>query len=139
MTSVSVAVEETLYIGGGWRPGAGDPVDVIDPATEQVLGTVASASAEQAHEALEAARRAQPAWSRLPSVTRGAHLRAMADVLRANRQHLADLIVSEVGKPTKQALDEMDFAIGFLSYSAEWDRRLEGETLPGDVSGEVIT
>src|SRR6201999_3623760 len=48
------------------------------------------------------------------------------------------LIVTEVGKPTEQALGELAFAEGFLRYNAEWDRRLEGEILPGDVAGETI-
>jgi lactaldehyde dehydrogenase / glycolaldehyde dehydrogenase len=62
----------------------------------------------------------------------------MADVVSRHRDRLAELIVSEVGKPARQAAGELDFAVGFLSYNAEWDRRLEGETLPGDVPGEVI-
>ena len=90
------------------------------------------------HAALAAARAAQRDWARTPSIVRGQYLRAMAGLLRSNKDRLAELIVSEVGKPVRQALDEVDFAIGFLSYSAEWDRRLEGETLPGEVPGEVI-
>jgi lactaldehyde dehydrogenase/glycolaldehyde dehydrogenase len=62
----------------------------------------------------------------------------MADVVSRHRDKLAELIVSEVGKPASQAAGELDFAVGFLSYNAEWDRRLEGETLPADVPGEII-
>ena len=62
----------------------------------------------------------------------------MADLILAHQDRLAALIVAEVGKPARQAADELDFAVGFLSYSAEWDRRLEGEILPGDVPGEII-
>jgi lactaldehyde dehydrogenase/glycolaldehyde dehydrogenase len=62
----------------------------------------------------------------------------MADILAANRDALARLLVSEVGKPLAQAEGEVDFAESYLRYNAEWDRRLEGEILPGDVRGEQI-
>ena len=68
-------------------------------------------------------------------MVRGGYLRAMADVVSRHRDKLAELIVSEVGKPASQAAGELDFAVGFLSYNAEWDRRLEGETLPGRRAG----
>jgi lactaldehyde dehydrogenase/glycolaldehyde dehydrogenase len=138
MTQADVRSTESLYLGGGWRPSAGPPVDVFDPADGQVLASVPSATADEVHAALVAAKTAQRGWARTPSVVRGGYLRAMADVLRRHKNDLADLIVGEVGKPARQAADELDFAIGFLSYSAEWDRRLEGETLPGDVAGELI-
>ena len=138
MTMTDRVVAEPLYIGGAWRRAAGTPLDVIDPTNEQVLATVPSATAAEVHEALTAARGAQAAWARTPSVVRGQYLRAIADLIRANQGRLAELIVSEVGKPAAQAADEVGFAAAFLSYNAEWDRRLEGETLPADVPGELI-
>jgi lactaldehyde dehydrogenase / glycolaldehyde dehydrogenase len=131
-------VTEPLYVGGAWRPAAGAPVEVINPADERVVASVPSATSADVQEALAAARGAQPGWRRTPSVVRGRHLRAMADLIRAHKSRLASLIVSEVGKPAVQAADEVDFAAGFLSYNAEWDRRLEGETLPADGAGELI-
>jgi lactaldehyde dehydrogenase/glycolaldehyde dehydrogenase len=138
MTTAIPEVSEPLYIGGTWRAASGEPLDVIDPADEQVLAKVPSATAAETHEALAVARQAQPGWARTPSVERGRHLRAMADVLRRHKATLAGLISTEMGKPVRQAADELDFAVGFLSYSAEWDRRLEGEILPGEVPGEVV-
>jgi lactaldehyde dehydrogenase/glycolaldehyde dehydrogenase len=71
-------------------------------------------------------------------VERGAHLRAIADLVLAHREQLAALLVSEVGKPASEAAGEIDFTESLLRYNAEWDRRLEGDILPGDVAGEVI-
>ena len=68
-------------------------------------------------------------------IARGAHLRELADLIAVHRDELADTLVSEVGKPTAQALGEVDFAGDLLRYSAEWDRRLEGEILPGEMAG----
>jgi lactaldehyde dehydrogenase/glycolaldehyde dehydrogenase len=128
----------SLYINGSWRAASERPIDVYDPRNEQVIAPVASASASDVHEALSAARRAQHDWSRRPAAERGAFLRAAADLVHAHRDDLARLVSLEVGKPLTQAYGEVDFAEGFLRYNAEWDRRLEGEILPGDTAGETI-
>jgi lactaldehyde dehydrogenase/glycolaldehyde dehydrogenase len=138
MTMTDQALAETLYIGGTWRRAAGEPVDLFDPADGHVLARVPSATAAEVHEALAAAKAAQAGWARTPSIVRGQYLRAIADLIRANKDRLAALIVQEVGKPAAQAAGEVGFAADFISYNAEWDRRLEGETLPGDVPGELI-
>jgi lactaldehyde dehydrogenase/glycolaldehyde dehydrogenase len=129
---------EPLFIGGRWRAASGAPIRVIDPAREDTLADVASAGAAEVHAALESARTAQPAWAHTSTIERGAHLRAIADLVAAHRDALADLLVSEVGKPASQAAGELEFTESLLRYNAEWDRRLEGDILPGDVAGEVI-
>jgi lactaldehyde dehydrogenase/glycolaldehyde dehydrogenase len=136
--AASASIGESLYIGGSWRWPDGDTTEVIDPSDERVLAHIGSASDAQVREALLAASDAQLAWARTATVVRGKYLRSMADLITANKATLTALIVAEVGKPAQQAADEVDFAAGFLSYSAEWDRRLEGEILPGDVPGESI-
>jgi len=131
-------IAEPLYIDGGWRAAGGSPIGVVDPSREEPLAEVPSASADDVHAALAAAQRAQTSWGADSPITRGGHLRRVADVIAEHRDALADLLVSEVGKPTVQAYGEVDFAESLLRYSAEWDRRLEGEILPGEGPGEVI-
>ena len=116
----------------------GERIDVLDPADEHVIASVPSASDADVEQALAAARLAQPGWARTPSVERGAHLRALADLIAAEREPLARLLSQEVGKPLSEADAEVRFAESYLRYNAEWDRRLEGEILPGDVPGETI-
>lgn len=130
--------EGSLYINGEWRPASGEGVAVIDPTSEEPLATPPSATAEDVRLALEAAGTAQRDWAMTPAVARGDHLRAIVELLSAHGDELAGLLVSEVGKPAEQAAAELEFALSLLRYSAEWDRRLEGEVLPGDESGEVI-
>lgn len=113
-------------------------IDVLDPTDGSVLASVASSSPEKVEEALRAARAAQRGWARTTPMERGALIRALADVIAEHREHLAELVCREVGKPLAQARDEVDFAVSYLRYNAEWDRRLEGEILPGDVPGEQI-
>lgn len=127
-----------LYIDGTWREASGTVLDVYDPRNERTLAAVASATGAEVHQALEAARRAQRGWARTPAAVRGAFLRGAADLVRRHRDLLARLISLEVGKPVGQGYGEVDFAEGFLRYNAEWDRRLEGDILPGDSVGETI-
>lgn len=119
-------------------PSPGSAIDVFDPRDGSVLATVPSASAAEVERALSAARAAQPGWARTTPMERGALIRGLADVIADHREHLAQLLCREVGKPLSQARDEVDFAESYLRYNAEWDRRLEGEILPGDVPGEQI-
>jgi lactaldehyde dehydrogenase/glycolaldehyde dehydrogenase len=130
--------DASLYIAGTWRSASGPAIDVFDPRNENVIAAPMSATSAQVHEALAAARQAQAGWARRPAVERGALVRAAADLIAANRDALARLIVQEVGKPLAQAHGEVAFAEGFLRYNAEWDRRLEGEILPGDATDETI-
>jgi len=135
---MSLNTDTPLYIAGSWRPASGPEIDVYDPRDESVLATVASATPQEVHAALSAARAAQRDWARRPAAERGAYLRAAADLVHRERDRLARLLSEEVGKPLAQAHGEVDFAEGFLRYNAEWDRRLEGEILPGDSPGETI-
>ena len=90
---------EPLFIGGGWRAASGAPISVIDPAREETLADVPSAGAAEVHAALQSARTAQAGWAHTSILERGAHLRAIADLVVAHRDTLAELLVSEVGKP----------------------------------------
>lgn len=132
------SVDQSSYVDGTWRAATGPDIADIDPSTEDVLAKVRSATPAEVHEALVAARKAQRDWAQIPSVKRGGLVRDVADLVEEHRAELAGLIVADVGKPLSQANAELDFAISLLRYSAEWDRRLEGEILPGDVAGEVI-
>jgi lactaldehyde dehydrogenase/glycolaldehyde dehydrogenase len=131
-------VSASLYIDGRWSQATGPAIDVFDPTTARSLAAPASATADEVERALSAARAAQRDWARRPPMERGALIRQLADVIADNREALAELVCREVGKPMAQARGEVDFAESYLRYNAEWDRRLEGEILPGDVPGEQI-
>lgn len=131
-------VNESLYVNGAWKPANGPVLEVYNPANEELLGSPATATVDDVHDALISAQKAQRQWARTSSIVRGRLLRVAADVLAAHSDELADLLVAEVGKPVAQARVEAALAESFLRYSAEWDRRLEGEILPGEVAGEVV-
>ncbi len=128
----------SLYIDGAWSQAQGPGIDVFDPTDASVIVSIASGTAGDVEAALQAAKAAQRDWVRTPAPTRGNHVRAIAALINEHRERLAELLVQEVGKPLAQAQGEVAFAESLLSYSAEWDRRLEGEILPGDTTGEQV-
>jgi lactaldehyde dehydrogenase/glycolaldehyde dehydrogenase len=130
--------EQTLFVGRDRLAGEGPPLDVVNPATEEVVASIGSASEAQVEEALATARAAFPAWSRLPAVRRGNYVRVLADLVERHRDELARLLVQEVGKPLAQAYGEVDWTMQYIRYTAEWDRRIEGDIVPSDNPDESI-
>jgi lactaldehyde dehydrogenase/glycolaldehyde dehydrogenase len=126
------------HIDGSWAKGEGEPMQVMRPRTGETIVELPQASPAQVRSALESSHRAQVGWARTTSVERGALLRQIADVIAANRGQLAALLVEEMGKRHNEADDELAFAESFVRFNAEWDTRLEGDVLPGDVPGEQI-
>jgi lactaldehyde dehydrogenase / glycolaldehyde dehydrogenase len=135
---IGLDVGTSLYLGGRWAPGSGETLEVVDPTTEDTLAAVPSATAAEVEEALSAARTARSAWAPLSPVTRSPYLRRLAALLLEESEPLAELLVREVGKPLAQARNELTIAAEYLRYTAEWDRRLEGDVVPSDSPNEVI-
>lgn len=93
---------ERSYINGAWSPSAGSMTrDVINPATEEVIGRVVDSAPVQVNQAVAAARDAFQSWSRSSIPERVAALRRIADGLESRADELAALITSEVGTPLK--------------------------------------
>ena len=126
------------YIDGRFVAHHGDRIAVHNPATFELIGTVPDAGAEVVDEAVAAARRAQPAWEKLPAIQRAGYLRQIAAKLRQHTETLATLIAREQGKVLPLARVEVNFTADYIDYMAEWARRLDGEVLSSDRAGEHI-
>jgi lactaldehyde dehydrogenase/glycolaldehyde dehydrogenase len=130
---------EGHYVGGRWRePSGTDRIEVRNPATEEVLAAVPSATAGEVETAVAAANEGQRDWGRRPAKERGDLVREVADLILDHEDELADLLVEEVGKPRAAAKGEVEAAADIVEYNAEWDRRIEGDILPGDTRGESL-
>ncbi|MFF7793308.1 aldehyde dehydrogenase family protein [Streptomyces sp. NPDC007991] len=91
-----------MYIGGAWRPAAGqDVIEVVNPADEQVIGTVPAGTAEDVDTAVRAARAALADWAATPPAERAARLAALRDVLTARADEIAETVTAELGSPLK--------------------------------------
>ena len=86
-----------LLIGGEWVDASGGTYEVVNPATEEVVGQAPEGTAKDAEAAAAAAREAQPAWAALPKEERANLLQAVADRVRRRQEDLLPLIISETG------------------------------------------
>jgi succinyl-CoA reductase len=122
-----------LFIGGSWRaPADGRYAPVVDPSTGRAIGEAPVASADEARAAVDAAAATEDRWANVPGHERARLLRTLADRLRADREGMARLIASEVGKPIVDARVEVDRAVGVYQLAAEEIRHLGGESFPAD-------
>ena len=121
------AVPTELFIGGAWREASGGGrIDVLDPATEQVLTSVADATVEDGTAALDAAVAAQGDWARSAPRDRGEILRAAFEQVMARKDDLALLMTLEMGKPIKESLAEITYGAEFLRWFSEEAVRIAG-------------
>lgn len=125
-----------MLIGGDWVAAtSGATLEVIDPATEQVLTTVPAGTAEDIGRAVAAARATfdSGAWSELYPAERERRLLRLADLLEARAQEFAEIESLDNGKPVTMArLVDVGAAVAFLRYMAGWATKIEGSTV--DVS-----
>src|SRR3982751_3965961 len=125
---LSRPIRTTPYVDGHWvEVGASGTFDVDDPATGEVVATVPAMSRRQVRDAIEAAHRALPAWRNRSGKDRCTVLRAWAELVAANTEHLARLIVLEEGKPLAEARGEVAYAGSFIEWFAEEAKRVSGE------------
>jgi len=103
-TDAALGTVEDLWIGGGPRPASGSArLELINPATEEALGTAPEASAADVDAAVAAANAAlrDPAWRELTAADRAALLRKLADGLDQRAEEMATLITRQNGMPVK--------------------------------------
>jgi lactaldehyde dehydrogenase/glycolaldehyde dehydrogenase len=128
-----------MYIDGQFVAWQGEAwIDVINPATEEVISRIPDGSADDARKAIDAAERAQADWEALPAIQRAGWLRKIAAGIRERASEISALIVAEGGKIQQLAEVEVAFTADYLDYMAEWARRYEGEIIQSDRPGENI-
>ncbi|NML48721.1 aldehyde dehydrogenase [Ramlibacter sp. G-1-2-2] len=125
------------FIDGRFIAGA-DHIDVRNPATGEVISRAPKTGASEVQAAIEAARRAQPAWGRRAAIERAGYLRRIATGIRKDVTAISRCISREQGKTLGLAEVEVNFTADYLDYMAEWARRIEGEVITSDRPGETI-
>ena len=122
------------FIGGTWADSAsGETMEVIAPATGEVIAEVPRCGAEDVDRAVETAKAALPDWLEKTPKDRSELLHKLADVLEENAAELAQLESLNVGKPLMASRDEMPFSADNLRFFAGAARNLEGKS-----AGEYI-
>jgi len=115
-----------LLIGGQWSPGRAGVIPVIDPATEDPIADVANATTDDALDAVAAAHGALAGWAATPPRVRGECLRRAYELMIADADALARLMVMENGKALRDAKAEITYAAEFFRWFSEEAVRLNG-------------
>lgn len=109
-----------LLINGKWREASdGSTFEVENPATGEVLATMASAICEDAQAAMDAAAQVQASWARTPARERSEILRRAFDLVQERAEDLALLMTLEMGKPFVEAQGEVKYGGEFLRWFSE--------------------
>ncbi|GMA65049.1 hypothetical protein GCM10025859_54890 [Alicyclobacillus fastidiosus] len=128
-----------MYIDGEWLDAVtGDYVEVVNPATLEVVGTFPSGSTEDVHLAVTAAHRAFPAWSRTTALERSNFLYRAYQILLERTNEIAQILTLEQGKPLTEAVGEVKFAAEYLRWYAEEAKRVYGDTIPASAANKRI-
>lgn len=124
---------EKIYIDGQWQDSSGSElIAVVNPATEEVIATIAAGTVSDVDAAVAAARKAFPGWAATAPVERARLLERVHQGLAARREEIATLVSEEVGMPYSQALGwQADLPINNFGIYADLAENypFEGETV----------
>ncbi len=132
-------LREDLFVDGRWMPASQESrLAVHDPATGELIGSVATATGDDVREAVAAAERALGSWRSQPAGERAAVLWRWQELMSVHGEELATLLTVEQGKPLGEARGEIAYSAAFLRYYAEEARRGYGEVIPGNRPGRRL-
>lgn len=137
--SYTTWLREGNYIDGQWvGADSGGTIDVTNPATGEVIGTVPNAGDAETRRAIAAAEAAFPGFAGMDMMGRLALLWKLHDALMDNQKDLAELLTVEMGKPLAEAMGEIAIGAQYVRWFAEEARRAKGEIVPAGVNGRRI-
>lgn len=120
-----------LYIGGGWLEAiSGKSFEVMNPATNEVVGVVAQAGREDTLKAINVAEQAFQQWRDVLPKEKSKILRKFYEAMCRDKEEIAKLIVLEQGKSIHEARIEVDYAASFAEWFAEEAKRIYGDIVP---------
>ncbi len=127
---------QRAYINGEWvEADSGETLQVTNPATGEVIGTVPKMGARETEAALAAAESARHAWAARTAKDRAAVLKKWFALMMQHQDALGELLTLEMGKPLAEAKGEVAYGASFIEWFAEEAKRLYGETIPGHTPG----
>ena len=116
------------FIDGKWQKSEkGETYDVINPATEEVLGKASKASENDVNKALKSAEKGLEIWRKTPPWERAKIIRKIADLMRERSDILAKWLTLEVGKPLAEAAGEVGGAADIFEWNSEETKRIYGQ------------
>jgi len=130
---------QLCYVDGEWRKASsGQTIDVTNPATDEVLGTVPKFLGTETRAAIAAAKRAQPDWAAKTASERATILRRWNDLMLAHADDLALIMTLEQGKPLAESKGEVAYSASFIEWFAEEGKRIYGDVIPSHAADKRI-
>ncbi|MBR2532908.1 MAG: aldehyde dehydrogenase [Lachnospiraceae bacterium] len=128
-----------LFINGKFVPnGSREMIQVLNPATEEVISEVPKATEEDVQAAVDAAYEAQKSWAKVPAIQRAQYLMELVEMVRENHDLFARTNTEENGKMLSQSNDEAGWLADYIQYFAAQARHIKGEIIPSDRPNENI-
>jgi succinate-semialdehyde dehydrogenase / glutarate-semialdehyde dehydrogenase len=128
-----------MLIAGAWQESSSSTwIDVADPATNDLVGSVPDATDGDIHQAIDAAADAFASWRLVPAVERGQLLRRSAEIIRERTDLIAAVMTAEQGKPLAESVGEVQYAAAFFDWFAGEAERIYGQVVPSATAGKRI-
>ena len=118
------------FINGKWQQSTNkETYDVINPATEEVIGKASKASSTDVEKALKSAEKGFEVWKKFTPWDRATIIRKIADLIRKKNNELAKWMTLETGKPLAEGLAEVSGSADMFEWNAEETKRIYGQTV----------
>lgn len=135
----SSLLKQLCYINGQWiAADSGHTINVTNPATGDVIGTIPKMGTHETHLAIKGANDAWPAWRAKTAKERAAIMRRWFDLMMENQEDLAVIMTAEQGKPLAESRGEIAYAASFIEWFAEEGKRIYGDTIPAHARDKRI-
>ncbi len=113
-------------------------IDVYNPATGELIDSIPETCVEAVNLALENGHHAFSAWKKTSVYERAALLEKWGDLILRDQDEIAKIITLENGKPLKEGLGEVHYAVSFLTWFAAEAKRLYGRVIPASSTAKKI-
>tara|TARA_B100001121_G_C18686617_1_gene621006 strand:- start:732 stop:2174 length:1443 start_codon:yes stop_codon:yes gene_type:complete len=118
------------FIDGKWQQSVNNETyEVLNPATEEVIGNASKASSEDIQKALVSAKKGLEIWRNIDPWKRSLTIRKIADLIRKKKDNLAKWMALEVGKPLAEGTAESNAAADIFEWNSEETKRIYGQTV----------
>jgi succinate-semialdehyde dehydrogenase/glutarate-semialdehyde dehydrogenase len=132
-------LRQQCHIGGQWIDASdGATIDVVNPATGNIIGAVPRLTAADVDSAIQMANKALPAWRETSAKERAKLLRRWYELCMEHQEDLAVILTSEQGKPLTEARGEIAYGSSFIEWFAEEAKRVYGDVIPAATSDRRI-
>tara|TARA_Y100001970_G_scaffold41067_1_gene50649 strand:+ start:3861 stop:5303 length:1443 start_codon:yes stop_codon:yes gene_type:complete len=118
------------FIDGKWQPSdKNETYDVINPATEEVIGKASKATKKDVLKSLKSAQIGFEIWKKTPAWERSSKIRKISELIRERKNILAKWLTLEVGKPLIEGIGEVTGAADIFEWNSEETKRIFGQTV----------